>query len=79
VESAFYFIFPSRDDAEKARNHLASDEHSVDLLSKEGSEHWLILRIQNMSEDEYVAADERMERLGLTLGGIYDGAEREVG
>jgi hypothetical protein len=37
----------------------------VDVL-EEGSAHWLVLRIQNMTEDEYFAADECIQELAAS-------------
>lgn len=75
ADSAFYFIFESNADAERARAKLRADGYSV---IDDASDEWVIISIPNMPEDEYFAADPKMEKLAQSLGGVYDGAEREI-
>ena len=78
MDSRFYLYFPSEDAAKSAAEKLRADGYEVETRLGADEENWLTLASRDMTDEEYSAADERMEELADSLGGEFDGAERAV-
>jgi hypothetical protein len=74
----FYLYFPDEDNAGTAAARLRESGYSVESRLGADNENWLVLASRELSDQDFEVAEESMEELASSLGGEYDGYEREA-